>query len=412
MRLESVWPDSRFFNLHHFLFKCECGCDSDQLIANEQAREKEQQTEVLAELADMRRLQEISVRLVEQDNIAALYDAILDAAMGLLRSDMGMMQLFDPLKGKLRLLNARGFDSHVEKAFEWIGPDNDTCCAAALRASRRVVVADVDNCEFIVPGSPAHQVLHQCGIGAVQSTPLISRSGRVLGIISNQWRAPREPKERELLIMDVLARLAADLIERKQNEEKITLLAREAEHRAKNILAAVQATVHLTQAETVEDFKEAVEGRIQALANSHNLLVQSRWQGADLESLVTQELSPYCKDGEKRTHIHGPYVVLEPGTAQAVAAALHELATNAAKYGALSRPDGHVEISWSNDQAPGVSLRWIESAGGRIQPPKHEGFGTRMLKALIRGQMKGDVRFDWRTDGLICEITLPKHSGA
>jgi two-component sensor histidine kinase len=71
-----------------------------------------------------------------------------------------------------------------------------------------------------------------------------------------------------------------------------------------------------------------------------------------------------------------------------------------------------VEISWSNDQAPGVSLRWIESAGGRIQPPKHEGFGTRMLKALIRGQMKGDVRFDWRTDGLICEITLPKHSGA
>src|SRR5437016_12946327 len=111
--------------------------------------------------------------------------------------------------------------------------------------------------------------------------------------------------------------------------------AGEAEHRAKNVLATVQATVRLTKAATPNDLNRAIEGRIQALANVHTLFVQSRWTGADLHTLVTQEFSPYCQDGEARVEIDGPNLVLEPNAAQIIAVAFHELATNAAKYGAL-----------------------------------------------------------------------------
>jgi two-component sensor histidine kinase len=194
--------------------------------------------------------------------------------------------------------------------------------------------------------------------------------------------------------------------DRRQGEEQIALLAREAEHRAKNVLASVQAIVHLTQADSPEGVKRAIGGRIQALANVHGLFVQSRWRGADVHSLVTQELSPYCGDKEERARIDGPNIVLEPDTAQAIAVALHELATNAGKYGALSVPDGCVQVQWSR-AANNVVLRWTETGGPPVSPPDRKGFGTRVMDAMIRGQLKGEIRFDWRAQGLACEITMP-----
>ncbi len=113
-----------------------------------------------------------------------------------------------------------------------------------------------------------------------------------------------------------------DITERKRSEEQISILAREAEHRAKNVLATVQATVHLSQADTTDGLKHAIEGRIQALANVHRLFVESRWTGAELHSLVSQELSPYCQDGETRVRIDGPNLLLEPDTAQTIAITL------------------------------------------------------------------------------------------
>ena len=106
--------------------------------------------------------------------------------------------------------------------------------------------------------------------------------------------------------------MLVDITERKRSEEQITILAHEAEHRCKNVLAVVQATVHLTQADTPHDLKTAIQGRLQALANAHALFVRSRWAGADLRSLVAQELSPYCQDGQTSVEINGPSVVLEP----------------------------------------------------------------------------------------------------
>jgi two-component sensor histidine kinase len=134
--------------------------------------------------------------------------------------------------------------------------------------------------------------------------------------------------------------------------------------------------------------------------------VQSRWAGAELRSLVTQELLPYRDETDARVRIEGPAVMLEPYSAQAIAITLHELATNAAKYGSLSAVDGRVEIAWSRIADGRLSLRWIELGGPTVTPPTHRGFGTLIMENIIAGQLKGEVRFDWRDQGLGCEIVL------
>jgi two-component sensor histidine kinase len=169
----------------------------------------------------------------------------------------------------------------------------------------------------------------------------------------------------------------------------------------------VLATVRLSHSDTSEDLKQLIEGRINALAQVHGLFVQSRWAGAELRTLVTQELSPYCCKAEGHVRIDGPAVMLEPNAAQTIAISLHELATNAAKYGSLSAADGRVEITWSRTADGRLSLRWVESGGPPVTPPTHHGFGTRVMENIIASQLKGEVRFDWRDQGLSCEIALP-----
>jgi PAS domain S-box-containing protein len=202
------------------------------------------------------------------------------------------------------------------------------------------------------------------------------------------------------------SKIARDITERKRSEVQIVNLAHEAEHRTKNILATVQAAVRLSHSNTSDDLKRVIEGRINALAKIHTLFVESRWTGAQLHSLVTQELLPYRDEREGRVQINGPTVMLVPNTAQAIAISLHELATNAAKYGSLSAADGNVEIAWSCLTGGQLSLRWTESGGPTIAPPTHRGCGTRIIEHIIGGQLGAKVRFDWRAPGLTCEIAL------
>jgi PAS domain S-box-containing protein len=200
------------------------------------------------------------------------------------------------------------------------------------------------------------------------------------------------------------SKIARDITERKRAEEQIAMLAREAEHRVKNVLATVQATVHLTQADTPELLKQAIEGRIQALANVHALFVKSRWAGAELRSLVMQEILPYQSGDDSRVEVEGPALFLETNTAQTIAVALHELTTNAAKYGSLSVPQGRVRIVWSHDAGQNLTLCWTETGGPAVKQPTRKGFGTRVMEAMVQGQLKGAIRFDWRAEGLVCEI--------
>jgi PAS domain S-box-containing protein len=198
---------------------------------------------------------------------------------------------------------------------------------------------------------------------------------------------------------------ARDITAQKRTQEQIAILAREAEHRSKNLLATVQATVSLSQSDTPEGLKQAIEGRIQALAKVQSLFVQTRWIGAELSAIASQELSPYSQKDQGRVHIDGPQVLLEPNAAQVVAVTLNELATNAAKYGALSVPNGKISLKWLPEADGRLILHWREIGGPVVKTPTHQGFGTRVIERMI-DQLKGKARFDWHADGLVCEITL------
>jgi PAS domain S-box-containing protein len=202
------------------------------------------------------------------------------------------------------------------------------------------------------------------------------------------------------------SKIARDISDRKRSEVQIATLAREAEHRTRNILATVQAIVRLSNSDTADELKTNIAGRIQALANVNTLLVQSRWTGATLHSLVTKELSPYCQANDPRAQIDGPNVLLESNVAQSIAASLHEMATNAAKHGALSVPDGRIKIVWRHSPE-GFVLSWSETNGPPVVPPKRQGFGMSLMDTMIQGQLKGTLRFDWHPDGFKCEISLP-----
>jgi PAS domain S-box-containing protein len=196
-----------------------------------------------------------------------------------------------------------------------------------------------------------------------------------------------------------------DVTERTKSRQQLTTLAREVEHRAKNILATVQAVVSLSNGATPAALKEAIIGRIHALANIHSLFADTHWTNADLRTFVTHELSPYQQDGKAQFTIDGPSLLLAPDVAQAVVMTIHELATNAAKYGALSVPEGCVAVTWSRDNDKAV-LRWVETGGPAVNKPTKRGFGTRVVGSMIE-QLKGELRTDWRPEGLCCEISIP-----
>jgi PAS domain S-box-containing protein len=201
------------------------------------------------------------------------------------------------------------------------------------------------------------------------------------------------------------SKIARDITEQKRNQEQISILAREAEHRSKNLLANVQATVALSQSDTVDGLKEAIAGRVRALSNVHSLFVESRWIGAELSTIARQELAPYSESGERRVRLDGPQVLLRPNDAQVVAIILHELATNAAKYGALSVAGGQLYLNWLHRADRELVLTWTETGGPTVQIPSRQGFGSRIISQLI-DQQQGQTRFDWRPEGLVCEIEL------
>ncbi|MGL3104787.1 PAS domain S-box protein [Bradyrhizobium sp. BR 1432] len=203
------------------------------------------------------------------------------------------------------------------------------------------------------------------------------------------------------------SKIARDITEQKRAQEQISVLAREAEHRSKNILSNVQAIINLSQSDTSESLKEVISGRIQAMANVHSLFVETRWIGAEISAIAKQELAPYldeCHDTQVR--MEGLQIVLEPTIAQAIAVVLHELATNASKYGALSDANGQIRLTWSRSEDGQLALRWTELSGPKVNAPERMGFGSRLIEGTI-GQLGGKTRFDWRAEGLICEIAVP-----
>jgi two-component sensor histidine kinase len=205
--------------------------------------------------------------------------------------------------------------------------------------------------------------------------------------------------------------LTLDITERKHAEERQDLLIAELDHRVKNVLARVAVVAMQTRqgSRSMDEFVKALDGRIQSMAAAHSLLSQSRWQGVGLNDLVRHQLAPYATDAN--TTISGPNIMLTAAATQAVAMVLHELATNAAKYGALSTPIGHVSVNWdrttSGDAATSLMIVWHEMGGSPIAAPGRSGFGTSLIRNLIPHELGGTVHLDFNPDGVHCKIEFP-----
>jgi two-component sensor histidine kinase/ActR/RegA family two-component response regulator len=200
-----------------------------------------------------------------------------------------------------------------------------------------------------------------------------------------------------------------DITDRKEAEERQVLLVREVDHRARNALAVAQSIVGLTRAPTIDGYITAVQGRIAALARTHTLLAESRWQGADFRKLIEEEMAPFCGASD-RCSVLGPSVSLNPAIAQSLALVVHELATNAAKYGAWSVPGGRVSISWETEQK-NLTVNWVETGGPPGKAPDRQGFGTQIMKATIERQLRGTLRQEWRPSGLRCTFSFASEPG-
>jgi len=198
--------------------------------------------------------------------------------------------------------------------------------------------------------------------------------------------------------------VTVDITERKRAEERQSLLAREVDHRAKNALALAQSIVRLTRGETIKAYVQAVEGRISALARVHTILSLSSWQGAEIGKLVDEELAPYATGDQ--ISFRGTDIQLQPATAQTLALVLHELVTNSAKYGALSTLSGRLSLHWGIE-GDALELVWEEKDGPLVEKPASRGFGTRSVIASIESQLGGQADFNWRSEGLICRLSVP-----
>jgi PAS domain S-box-containing protein len=495
-----------------------------QRMKAEEARRRAQE-DLEAELADTKLLQRVSTRLIQADGFSVILHEILDAAIEVSGAQMGNIQLLEST-GVLKIAAQRGFETPFLDFFEDVH-DGQAACGAAMQRGERVIVDDVQQSPVFL-GTPALQVLLEAGVRAVQSTPLVTREGRLLGMFSTHYRTPRRPSERELRLLDILARQAADLIEgenaeqslrqlaailqstndavmgldlngmitawngaaekmfghsaaeaigkpfaflippdrleaekgylerlgagghvdhyetvrmcrdgtlidvditvspildsggrlvgaskivrdiseRKRSQARQELLAGEIQHRTKNLFSVVRAVVGRSFAgkQTVEDAESAVTSRLASLAQTHVMLMDKQWEGLDLAEVVSAEMSPYAG----RVKIEGPKLMLNPKAAQNFSLAVHELATNAAKYGALSNTTGWVHISWSvkGDNADDTChFHWQEHGGPCVAAPKHRGFGTTVLEYVMGEYFSEPPQMEFAPSGLSYALT-------
>ncbi len=205
-----------------------------------------------------------------------------------------------------------------------------------------------------------------------------------------------------------LAGTLQDITERRETEERRELLTQEVNHRARNTLAIVQAILRLTHAPTAGEFARLVEGRVSALARAQSLLAAERWAGAPLATLIADELAPFGGIRDDRFALNGPPFRIRAEAVQALGMVFHELATNAAKHGALSAPGGRVAVAWVVDEGEAaLRLRWTETGGPAPGFPTRRGVGSRVIEATVTGQLGGSVDRRWPEEGLVCDIVLP-----
>ena len=211
---------------------------------------------------------------------------------------------------------------------------------------------------------------------------------------------------------DLILLAIEDITERKHSAMHQEMLIGELNHRVKNVLATVQAVMRQTarRSDSLDDFTETFTGRLHALAKAHNLLVEKEWIGADVGQIVNDTLAPYRTSDEGRVIAKGPRLSVRPQVGVALMMILHELATNAVKYGALSVPGGKLVVTWHQDgegQAERYHVRWNEAGGPKVTLPSRQGFGTKLIERSTTHELGGRARLEYPEEGVRCELTFP-----
>jgi PAS domain S-box-containing protein len=205
--------------------------------------------------------------------------------------------------------------------------------------------------------------------------------------------------------IDYLIKIIQDVTARRRSDETRQMLTREVNHRSKNLLTIVQVIARQTAARSPQDFVSTFSQRVRALAANQDLLVKSEWQRLDLSELVRSQLESFGETGS-RIMLSGPPVTVPPTAAQALGMALHELATNAAKYGSLSNELGRVEITWAVEMDT-FRMSWREIGGPVVTAAAAAGFGTTVLHTMTESALSGDVRIDYAPEGVVWQLRCP-----
>lgn len=249
----------------------------------------------------------------------------------------------------------------------------------------------------------------QHGIRSIQSRPILASDGTSLGTFVVGFRELRAPEAFDNIVVEAGAELAATALRRYRADQRHDLLISELQHRNRNIFAAVSALAYFTYkgASSPAEFRRALDGRLSALRHAQSLAL--RRSGADLTALFREILAPYGADG--RITMTGPSVSLTPDAAEAFSLTINELATNAAKYGALSLEQGTLSIKWrvapDPSGEPSFTLTWSERGGPPVSPPAKAGFGRRTIERSLAQNVEGKVTLEFAPTGLCCVIVAP-----
>jgi two-component sensor histidine kinase len=289
-----------------------------------------------------------------------------------------------------------------------IGPSAGSCGTAAFR-KESVYVTNIEDDPLWVD---FRDLALPHGLKACWSTPILSRTTTVLGTFALYHHEPRAPSAHEIEIVDLLMRITAVAIEHEQDRQQRQLLVEELTHRVKNTLTVVLSIARSTIRPCANEASyKAFEDRLIALSKTQSLLTQTNWSSVDMHELVTNiALEPFAGD-QARFCLDGPPTLIPTRLTLPFALSLHELCTNAAKYGALTTQKGRVLVNWGytgdGKEARNFFFRWSEADGPPVNPPSHHGFGSGMIKHAFPSDVGGGTTLDFRPEGLVCEILLP-----
>jgi PAS domain S-box-containing protein len=348
---------------------------------------------VAADLRSAELLRAVAGECVRDDaTFDSCLERLLDAAIDISGAAKGNLQVFDPASNALRIVAQRGFGQAFLDFFNAVEAETAAACAVAMKSTSPVIVSDIATSK-IFAGQASYNVLAIEGIRAVVSIPLRSSRDSILGVLSIHFSEPHNPQARELRFLELLTRIGADYLQRRQAEDTERVLLHEMQHRSNNLLSVVQA---LANGSLPGRDTRPFTMRLHALARSNRRITRSTAGQMSVSDSVSIQVEPFAS----RVFMRGPDVLVSAQQIQNIGLVIHELVTNAAKYGALSKAGGTVRISWER-QSDILKLTWKEQGGPRVTQPERTGFGTRLLTGTFP-----NAKIDYAPDGLCCQFDM------